>query len=93
MTVVVELGRAGGARRQLGRFERVDEVHLREDGGRGDEIELLLWREDLHFCRVQFGEFRLGQVVHDAGTERVAHHIDGGTHSVTGWTNSISVGG
>lgn len=91
VAVVVLFGRAGGARWQLGRFERVDQVHFCEDRGWGDEIELLLRWEHLHFRCVEFGELRLRQVVHDAGAERVTHHIDGGTHSVTGWTNSVSV--
>lgn len=91
VAVVVLFGRAGGARWQLGRFERVDQVHFCEDRGWGDEIELLLRHEHSHFRCVEFGELRLRQVVHDAGAERVAHHIDGGTHSVTGWTNSVSV--
>lgn len=69
MAVVVLFGRARGARWKLGRFERVDKVHLCEDGRRGDEIELLLRPEKLHFCSVKFGEFSLRQVVHDAGTE------------------------
>lgn len=69
MAVVVLFGRARGARWKLGRFERVDKVHLCEDGRRGDEIELLLRPEKLHFCSVKIGEFSLRQVVHDAGTE------------------------
>lgn len=91
VAVVVLFGWAGGARWQLGRFERVDQVHFCEDWGWRDEIELLLRREYLHFRCVEFGELCLRQVVHDAGAERVAHHIDGGTHSVTGWTNSVSI--
>lgn len=91
VTVVVLFGWARGTRRQLGRFERVDHVHLRQDWRRRDEIELPLLRERLHFGRIKFGELRLWQVIHNPGTEWVANDIDGGTHSVTEWTNGISV--
>lgn len=91
VTVVVLFGWARGTRRQLGRFERVDHVHLREDWRRRDEIELPLLRERLHFGCIKFGELRLWQVIHNPGTKWVANDIDGGTHSVTEWTNGISV--
>lgn len=87
MAVVVQFERAGGPGGQLGRFEGIHQVHLHEDRRRRDEIQRLLSRE--HFGRVQIGQLRSGQMIHDAGAERVAHHVDGGTHSVAEWTNSL----
>lgn len=89
--MVVLFGWTRGAGWQLRRFEGVNQVHLCEDRRRWDKIELLLWLEHLHFCCIELSEFCPWQMVHDTGTKWVTHHIDGGTHSVTEWTNSIAV--
>lgn len=75
---------SGGARGQLWRLEGVNQVHLCEDWGRRDEIQLLLRGENFHLCSVELSQLRPRQVVHDPGTKGVAHHIDGGAHSVSG---------
>lgn len=85
MAMVVLLWWAGGARRQIRWFEGVDQVHLCEDGRGRDEIQLLLWLVHLHLNCINFSQLCLGQVVHDAGAERVANHVDGSPHPVPEW--------
>lgn len=82
--MVVLFERPRGARGQLWRLEGVNQVHFCEDWGRGDEIQLLLRGENFHLCSIKLSELRLGQVVHDPSAKGVAHHIDGGAHSVPG---------
>lgn len=85
IAVMVRFERAGGPGGQLGRFERIDQVHFGEDRRRGDEIQRLVGRE--RFSCVQLGQLGSRQVIHDPGAERVAHHVDGGAHPVTEWTH------